>query len=97
MKDDDPYLAVPGDVGECGLIEIGKRRLGGAVRRTEPGLSYMGLRLLFSRYGAVRMVGRSGSAQAIPVGMATCGAGGIRSRQGAGSPAMPCKTVRGGT
>jgi hypothetical protein len=43
------------------------------------------------------MVGRSGSAQAIPVGMATCGAGGIRSRQGAGSPAMPCKTVRGGT
>jgi hypothetical protein len=99
VKDADPYPAGHGDVGEFGFIENVKRRSGGTLRAGEPGWSYMGLRLLPRRCGAFRRAGQSGPARVIPVGMATRapGAGGVRSRQGANSPAMASKTVRGGT
>ncbi|MGB6409850.1 MAG: hypothetical protein WBF16_01465 [Candidatus Deferrimicrobiaceae bacterium] len=99
MKDADPTPAGHGDDGEFGFIENVKRRSGRTLRTGEPGWSTMGLRLLSRRCGAFRRAGQSGSPRVIPVGMATRppGAGGIRPRQGAGSPAEPCKTVRGGT
>jgi hypothetical protein len=99
VKDADPYPAGHGDVGEFGFLVNGKRRSGDPLRTGEPGWSSKGLRLLPRRCGAFRRAGQSDTERVIPAGMAARdpGAGGIWPRQGAGSPAMPCKTVRGGT
>ncbi len=98
MKDADPIPAGHGDVGKIGVIENVKRRSGGTLRTGVPGWPIIGLRLLSRRCGAFRKAGQSGPARVIPLGMVTRphGACGIRPRQGAGSPAEPCKTVRGG-